>query len=72
MEHFEIGGVSMTKSAAEFVEECGVDVEHDLSSLRAGRSTRETLLTGCLEASDPDREEGIRDYVSAVCAVAGC
>jgi hypothetical protein len=66
-----VDGVELTVAAADFVRECGVDVESDLRQLLAGRSTRETLLTGSLDGADDDRVEGIREYVSAVCAVAG-
>lgn len=70
-EKYTIDRIELTKAAAQFVEECGVDVVADLRQLHAGRSTRETLLTGCLEGADEDREDGIREYVSAVCEAAG-
>lgn len=71
MEKIQIDGVELTLAAAQFAEECGCDVAGDVARQRAGRSTRETLLTGCLDGADEDRVEGIREYVSAVCAAAG-
>jgi len=70
-EMIEIDGVKMTEAAAANVEEAGVDVAHDLASLRAGRSTRMTLLQACVDGADDDRVEGWRDYVSAVALAAG-
>lgn len=68
----KVGGVWMSRAAAEAVEEAGVEVTDDLDSLldakekRILAGARANLLAHCLDGCDPDREQGWRDYVDAL------
>lgn len=66
----EIRGVSMSRAAAENVEETGIDPAEDVASLRDGTHTEASLLADCLDGAEPDREQGWRDYVLAVALAA--
>ncbi len=63
-----IAGVTLSLAAAQNVEETGVDVAADLDSLRSGLLTSAALLDACLDGAADDREQGWRDYVSALSA----
>jgi len=63
-----IAGVTLTLAAAQNVEELSVDVAADLDSLRSGLLTAPALLDACLDGAADDREQGWRDYVSALVA----
>lgn len=64
-----VQGVRMTVAAAENVAETATDVKADVARLRTGL-TVDALAIECLDGADPDRVEGWRDYVEAVCAAA--
>ena len=59
-----------TRAAQENMDEAGVDATHDLSEIAAGLWSPESLLEHCLEGADEDREQGWREYVSALFAAA--
>lgn len=58
--------VRFSDAAMACIEESGVDVTDDIRSVERGEETRESLLTRCLNGADADREQGWREYVSAV------
>lgn len=63
-----IAGVTLSLAAARCAEESGCDVEEDLDDLRSNLLTEAALLDVCLDGADRDREQGWRDYVSALSA----
>ena len=63
-----VAGVSLTLAALANVEETGTAVAADLDSLRSGLLTSAALLDACLDGAADDREQGWRDYVSALSA----
>lgn len=66
--------VTLSTAALENFAETGLDVDltvaDDVAALRSGKHTSESLLAECLDGADDDREQGWRDYVSAVVAAA--
>ena len=70
MSKIVIGGIEMTKAAAENVRETGIDPLDDVDDVREGRHTEESLLDLCLDGAADDRVDGWRDYVAAVVAAA--
>lgn len=70
MSTIEIQGIKVSAAAAQNIEETGTVIADDVAALRSGAHTPETLLAHCLDGSDSDREQGWRDYVSAVAAAA--
>lgn len=63
--------IRMTPAAIANAEETGADIHAHWMLLRGGLVSPEGLLAHCLDGADPDREEGWRDYVSAIAAAAG-
>ena len=72
-----MGGVRMSREAALCVEEVGGDPAADVLAIRheiarSGTETAEAnLRSHCLDGADEEREEGWRDYVSAIMLAAG-
>lgn len=62
--------LNFTRAALKNINETGTDVAADLADIRSGEHTAASLLAECLYGADPDREQGWRDYVSAVAAAA--
>ncbi|MCA9536391.1 MAG: hypothetical protein KC593_22065 [Myxococcales bacterium] len=66
--------INLTAAALANLEELGLDdddIRADVDALRTGKRTRDAFLAECLDGADEDREEGWRDYVSAVASAAG-
>ena len=62
---------ALSSAALACVEETGTVPALDVNAIREGRQSAESLLVACLDGADEDREEGWRDYVSAVALAAG-
>jgi hypothetical protein len=58
--------IKLSIAAQANVEETGCDVAADIEAIRSGEHTRESLLAHCLDGAEQDREQGWREYVSAV------
>lgn len=65
-----MNAIKLTTDAQRNVEEAGINPMDDVTALRSGEQTRESLLAACLDGADDDRVEGWRDYVAAVAAAA--
>jgi len=66
-----VSAPSFTRAALLCLDETGADWRIDLASLRAGEHTEETLLLACLlDGADSDREQGWREYVDTLVALA--
>ena len=69
-----LDNINLTAAALANLEELGLDdddIRADVDALRTGKRTRDAFLAECLDGADEDREEGWRDYVSAVASAAG-
>lgn len=64
-----IGGVRMSRVAAELVEWTGTDPAADLYRLQSGEVTAAELLADCLDGAEPEHVAGWRDYVACVAAI---
>jgi len=53
-------------AALENIAETGADWKNDLLDLQTELVTSEQLLEECMVGADDDREQGWRDYVSAL------
>ncbi len=59
--------IEFTAAAWENLEECAVDVDTDLATVkRKGQAYKSDFLAHCLNGADADREQGWRDYVDAL------
>jgi hypothetical protein len=67
---YEITPDSFSKAALESIEETGINPVEDLERLLMHRVTPAELLEECLQGAEDDREEGWRDYVSALDSLA--
>ena len=65
-------GKFFTAAALDNIEEAaGVEmIDDDLALIKSGSRTPESLLEICLLGAEPDREQGWRDYVAGVFALA--
>jgi hypothetical protein len=70
MTSITVQGVGMSDAAADNVMETGIDVRADVDRIRDRIISRQQLFESCMAGADVDREDGWRDYVEAVCAVA--
>lgn len=57
---------AFTPAALANIQETGCDPNADVAALRSGQYSIASLLTHCLDGADADREQGWRDYVSAL------
>lgn len=65
--------IQFTDAAWGNLEECGVNVDQDLSTIRRkGPGYASDFLAWCLNGADADREQGWRDYVDALFDHAFC